>query len=55
MNTASIKKYAPKAGKDFIADVTRQAAKVGGHGRRELLLAQCHARLVGQQVRPALM
>jgi len=29
MNTAPIKKYAPKARKDFIAAVTRQAAKVG--------------------------
>lgn len=29
MNTASIKKYAPKARKDFIAAVTRQAAKAG--------------------------
>lgn len=29
MNTANIKKYAPKARKDFITAVTRQAAKVG--------------------------
>jgi hypothetical protein len=29
MNTAPIKKYAPKARKDFMAAVTRQAAKVG--------------------------
>ena len=29
MNTANIKKYAPKARKDFIAAMTRQAAKVG--------------------------